>query len=558
MMMEILIRILNIVGSLGLFLYGMKLMSEALQRAAGGRLRRTMGRMIATPTVQIASTAAVTATVQSSSAVTVMIVGFVNAGIVNLRQAVGMMMGANLGTTATAWILALFGFTFDFSVISIPLIGLGFAFVLLRRDRYRTMGDALIGFALMLFGLAVLQSAMSAIALHSELFRVLTAYADLGYLSVLLFLLIGVALTAVLQSSSATIVLTIILCQSGWIPFEAGAAMVLGENLGTTLTANWAAIAANTSARRAALFHTLFNAAGLLWAVPLLPWIARGIVALFAETGLSGAAAMPLMLALFHTGFNFVNIVLCVGFVPQFMRLVTWLVPRRPDETRRRLLTLESGMLSSPELALIQAHNEVANQAKRVFRMFDMARSLGSIAQVQEFRAVYERVEKYDRITERVERETVSFLARITAQDNSERTTRRLQILFRAISRIERIGKSNVQLARAFGLKKEYDLWFNQELRERLERLLGLTEEVLYLMVTNLDAPTDEGVERAREVGRQIGELSDGLNDEQLRAAVDEADYKPLAGIVLLGVASACRELGRAAESVSVDQAEEL
>lgn len=295
--MDILIRILNIVGSLGLFLYGMKLMSEALQRAAGSRLRRVTGRMAATPLSQIASTAAVTATVQSSSAITVMIVSFVNAGIVNLRQAIGMIMGANIGTTVTAWIIAVFGFELNFSVISVPMVGLGFALILLHKARYRALGEIVIGFALMLLGLAVLQSSMSGVAQNTALFRELAVYADLGYLSVILFVLIGALLTAILQSSSATITLTIIMCQSGWIPFEAGAAMILGENVGTTVTANLAAIVANTSAKRAALSHTLFNVAGLVWVVPLMPWITDGIAGLFAGMGHTGPEAAPLMLA---------------------------------------------------------------------------------------------------------------------------------------------------------------------------------------------------------------------------------------------------------------------
>ncbi len=556
--MEILIRLLNIIGSLGLFLYGMKLMSEALQRTSGSRLRRAMGRMTATPAAQIASTAAVTATVQSSSAMTVMIIGFVNAGIVNLRQAIGMVMGANIGTTATAWILVLFGFTFDFSVVSIPLVGAGFALILLHRSRYRAAGEILIGFALMLFGLGVLQSVMGSIAIRTGLFQSLTAYAGLGYLSAILFLLIGIVLTAILQSSSATIVLTIILCQNGWIPFEAGAAMVLGENLGTTLTANLAAIRANTSARRAALFHTLFNVTGLLWAVPLLPWISAGICGLFGRDGLSDTTTtLPLMLALFHTGFNLVNVFLCVGFIPSFMRLVTRLVRRTPDESRRRLVAFDSGFLSSPELALLQARNEVTNQAKRVFKMFDMARSLTAIAQTQEFHEVYARVEKYARITERVEREIVGYLSQIASQDNSERAIRRLQLLFRAIARIGLISRENLSLARALRTRKEHDLWFGPEWRERSERLLGLTEQALYLMTTNLETPTDETVEEAREIGRRIEELCTTWRDEQLRAAAGP-DYKPLAGIVFLESIAACRELGRTSESVSAAQAEGL
>lgn len=553
--MDLFIRILNIVGSLGLFLYGMKLMSDALQRAAGSRLRHTLSRIAATPLSQITSTAVMTATVQSSSAATVTIVSFVNAGIVTLRQAIGMMMGANVGTTATAWLIALFGFALDFSVISIPLVGLGFALILIRRKHYRELGEILIGFALMLFGLAVLQSALGGVALHTALFRELATYADLGYLSVVLFLLIGVVLTAVLQSSSATIVLTIIVCQNGWLPFEAGAAMVLGENLGTTLTANLAALAANTQAKRAAVFHTLFNTIGILWAAPLLPWITEGIADLFA--GMDRAAAMPFMLAFFHTGFNLLNVGLTVGFIPLFMRLLTRLVRRPAEEGKRRLLTLDSGMLSSPELSLMQAQNEVVSHAKRLLKMFGMARSLLTISQTQEFRQVYEHVEKYERITERVEREIVSYLTRIASQDKGERATWRLQMLFRSVARIERIGEGTLEVARTLRTKREGDMRFPQELRVRVEELFDSVEQALYLMATNLEAPTDEGVERSREVAREFGRLCEELQEEQT-AKAQKPDYRFSMGLVIMALTRGCRKVGDTATRISVELAEDL
>lgn len=552
--MDILIRILNIIGSLGLFLYGMKLMSEALQRTAGGRLRRVMGRMAATPVSQIAATAAVTATVQSSSAITVMIVSFVNAGIVNLRQAIGMIMGANIGTTLTAWIIAVFGFELNFSMISIPLVGLGFALILIHRVHYRALGEIIIGFALLLLGLTVLQSSMSGVAQNTALFRELATYADLGYLSVILFILIGTLLTAVLQSSSATITLTIIMCQSGWVPFEAGLAMILGENVGTTVTANLAAIVANTPARRAAVSHTLINLFGLLWAVPLLPWIAGGIAVLFAGSGNAGAAAAPLMLAFFHTGFNVLNVCILANFIPQIMRAVTWLVPQSPNDHRKRLFALDSGLVSTPELSLMQAHNEITNHAKRVLKMFGMVRSLMTLTNAQDFRCEYEHVEKYERITDRVEREIITYLSRITSRDNGEAATRRLQTMFRTISHIEQIGDGNLELAKILRDKKEQNLWFNQELRDKLSGLFDLVEQALYVMVTNLENPTAEGVERSRGIEEQINLVSARLRSEQLHQAQGQ-EYKYMAGIAFIELVVECEKLGDAAVHISAEQA---
>ncbi len=555
--MDILIRILNIVGSLGLFLYGMKLMSEALQRIAGGRMRRVMGTMAATPLSQIATTAAVTATVQSSSAITVMIVSFVNAGIVNLRQAIGMIMGANIGTTVTAWIIAVFGFELNFSIISIPLVGLGFALILIHKVHYRALGEIIIGFALMLLGLAVLQSSMSGVAQNTALFRELATYADLGYLSVILFILIGTLLTAVLQSSSATITLTIIMCQSGWIPFEAGAAMILGENVGTTVTANLAAIVANTSAKRAAVSHTVINVLGLVWVVPLLPWITGGIVELFAGMGGTGPAATPLMLAFFHTGFNIVNVLILANFIPQIMRAVTWMVRQSPNDNRKRLFALDSGMVSTPELSLMQAHNEITNHAKRVLKMFGMVRSLMTLTNAQEFQREYEHVEKYERITDRVEREIITYLSRITSRDNGEAATRRLQTMFRTISHVELIGDGNLELAKILRAKKEKNLWFNQELRDKLGSLFDLVEQALYVMITNLENPTAEGVERSRGIEEQINLLSAQLRSEQLQEAQGQ-EYKYMAGIAFIELVVECEKLGDAAVHISAEQAADL
>ena len=555
--MDILILILNIIGSLGLFLYGMKLMSEALQRAAGGRMRRVMGRMAATPLSQISTTTAITATVQSSSAITVMIVSFVNAGIVNLRQAIGMIMGANIGTTLTAWIIAIFGFELNLSIISIPMVGLGFALILINKTHYRALGEIIIGFALMLLGLAVLQSSMSGIAQDTVLFHALAKYAGLGYLSIFLFILIGTLLTAILQSSSATITLTIIMCQSGWIPFEAGAAMILGENVGTTVTANLAAIVANTSAKRTALSHTLFNVAGLVWVVPLLPWIADRIVDLFAAMGNVGPKATPMMLATFHTGFNVLNVCLLVNFIPQIMRAVTWMVPQSPNDNRKRLFALDSGMVSTPELSLMQAHNEITNHAKRILKMFGMVRSLMTTTNAQEFQKEYEHVEKYERITDRVEREIITYLSRITSRDNGEAATRQLQTMFRTISHIELIGDGNMELAKILKAKKEKNLWFNQELRDRLGSLFDLVEQALYVMITNLENPTAEGVERSRGIEEQINLVSARLRSEQLQEA-QEQDYKYMAGIAFIEMVVECEKLGDAAVHISVEQAEAL
>lgn len=554
--MDILVRILQIIGSLGLLLFGMKLMSEALQRAAGSRLRQSMGRAGETIGSQIGAAAAVTATVQSSSATSVTIAGFTHAGLIDLRRAIGLMMGANIGTVATVWVIALFGFALRVSVISIPLVGLGFAFVLLRKSRYRDLGETVIGFALMLLGLSVLQASTNAVAAHTGFFDELATYAGLGYPSIVVFLLIGVLLTAVLQSSAVTIAMTMILCQGGWLPLETGAAMVLGANIGTTATAVLATTTLNTSARRAALAHTAINLFGALWCAPLLPWIVPGIILCFGLFGGLGAGCTPLMLAFFDTVFNLLNVFIAANFIPQLMKLLARILPHEASDDQRRLLALDSGMISTPELALMQAHHEIATHAKRMLKMFNMVRELTCTRQLEEFRRGYAHVEKYERITDRVEREIVVFLSHIVSQDNSERATVRLQRMFRTVSDIELIGDENLELARTIRAKRERDLWFDRTLREDAERLYDMTEEAIYRMTLCLEHPEPEEVGQARKLGEVVRSWAEGRRTELL-ARLGEEGANPTAVFFFLELTERCAKLVGTATRMAVEQAEE-
>lgn len=554
--MDILVRILQIIGSLGLFLFGMKLMSEALQRATGSRLRRSMSRCGETLGSQIRASAEVTAAVHSSSATSATIAGFAHAALIDLRQAIGLMMGANIGTLATVWIIVLFGFELRVSAISIPLVGLGFALVLLRRNRYRDLGETVIGFAFMLLGLSVLQAATSAVAAHTAFFDELATYAGLGYPSIVVFLLAGILLTAVLQSSAVTIALTMILCQGGWLPFEAGAAMVLGENIGTTATAVLAATTLNTSARRAALSHTAINLFGALWCAPLLPWIAPGILGLFARLGASAPGSAPLMLAFFDTAFNLLNVFVAARFIPQLMRLLSRILPHTGSDDRRHLLALDTGLISAPELALMQARHEIATHAKRMLKMFNMVRELTRTPHLEEFRREYAHVEKYEQITDRVEREIIVFLSHIVSQDNSARATARLQRMFRTVSHIEQIGDENLALARTIRAKRESDLWFDRTLREDSERLYDMTEQAVYRMTTCLEHPTREEIGEVRKLNDLVRSWADGRRTDLL-ARLGQEGAHPTAIFFFLELTERCAKLVDTATHLAVEQSEE-
>lgn len=552
--MELLILTLNIIGSLGLFLYGMKIMSEALQRVAGDGLRHVMRTMAATPISQIVTTGAITATVQSSSAITVMIVSLVNASIITLRQSIGMIFGANIGTTITAWIVAIFGFGLNLSIISIPMIGLGFAFILIRgNNRYRNVGEITVGFALLLLAISLLSSSMSTISSNTALFEALGQYADLGFLSIIIFVVIGTLLTALLQSSSATITITIIMCQSGWIPLDAALAMIVGENIGTTLTANVAAIVANTAAKRAALSHTLINTLGMIWVVPMLPWIGRGLQMLWGEWGVGTTAAVPLMLAMFHTLYNIANCCILVGFTNQIVSLVTRMIPQSAGDNRKRLFALDSGLVSTPELSILQAHNEISNHAKRTMMMFRLVRSLPAETNQQEFDSTYARIEKYRDITDRVEREIITYLARLTGGNHAHATTLQLQSMFRTILYLEMISDINMEIAKILHTKRENNLWFNQDLRDKLNSLFDLCEQGLYVMIQAIDNPSAEALQRCGELRDQISQNCHILRNEQL-GNIESAQYKYIAGVAFIELVSQGEKMADAIQRMAQQQ----
>lgn len=337
---------------------------------------------------------------------------------------------------------------------------------------------------------------------------------------------------------------------------ETGAAMVLGANIGTTATAVLATTTLNTSARRAALAHTAINLFGALWCAPLLPWIVPGIILCFGLFGGLGAGCTPLMLAFFDTVFNLLNVFIAANFIPQLMKLLARILPHEASDDQRRLLALDSGMISTPELALMQAHHEIATHAKRMLKMFNMVRELTCTRQLEEFRRGYAHVEKYERITDRVEREIVVFLSHIVSQDNSERATVRLQRMFRTVSDIELIGDENLELARTIRAKRERDLWFDRTLREDAERLYDMTEEAIYRMTLCLEHPEPEEVGQARKLGEVVRSWAEGRRTELL-ARLGEEGANPTAVFFFLELTERCAKLVGTATRMAVEQAEE-
>ena len=350
---------LKLIGSLGVFLYGMKLMSEALQKVAGERMRHILSAMTSNRVKGVITGILITAIIQSSSATTVMVVSFVNAGLLSLVESIGVIMGANVGTTVTAWLISILGFKVSMAEISLPMIGLCLPLLFSNKRSRKNWGELIIGFGLLFIGLEFLKNSMPNLDENPEMFTFLQEYADMGYASYILFMLIGTVLTILIQSSSATMALTLVMCANGWINFEIAASMVLGENIGTTVTANLAAMVANSTAKRAAFAHFLFNVFGVIWVLSIFPLFLGWIEALSVAMGIgnpeTSVEAVPMALSLFHTAFNISNVLILIWFTKLIARFATKIIPaQETGNDAFKLKHIKIGLLSTPDTSLFQ------------------------------------------------------------------------------------------------------------------------------------------------------------------------------------------------------------
>jgi phosphate:Na+ symporter len=374
------IDFLTLLGSLGIFLYGMKLMSEALQKVAGNGMREILSKMTSNRIKGVFTGFLITAIIQSSSATTVMMVSFVNAGLLSLTQSIGIIMGANIGTTVTAWLISILGFKVKLSAFALPLIGIALPLLFSKINKRKYVGEIIIGFALLFMGLGFLKEAVPDINSNPEILSFLSGYTEMGYWSYFLFLGIGTLLTIIIQSSSATMALTLVMCTNGWISFDIAAAMVLGENIGTAVTANIAAAVANVSAKRSARAHLIFNVLGVTWVLLIFPFFIQGIswfISLIGGTNPNeSVAGIPIALSIFHTTFNILNTIIFFGFAMLIVKIVTKLVPQKDDGEEFRLAFIDTGVLSTSELSIHQAKKEIIVFAERTHKMFDYVKIL--------------------------------------------------------------------------------------------------------------------------------------------------------------------------------------
>lgn len=502
---------LTLVGALGMFLYGMKIMSEGLQKAAGDRMQKILSSMTNNRVMGVLTGVLITALIQSSSATTVMVVSFVNAGLLSLVQSIAVIMGANVGTTVTAWIISLFGFTVKIADVVFPVMAISIPLIFSKNNQRRYWGEFLIGFSLLFLGMEFMKDSVPNLQENPAALEFLNQYTNMGYGSILLFLIIGSIMTIIMQSSSATMAITLIMCSQGWISFEIAAAMVLGENIGTTITANMAALSANVSAKRAAFAHFLFNIFGVCWMLILFYPFTHMIIALVGQlNGMSveevnylldsSAALLPpaeaaraattvsFSLALFHSVFNVCNVLIMIWFVKLYEKIVTTVIKQKSSTDEEfQLKYISTGMMAASELNLPQARQEIVVYAERVRRMFGMIQDLLHEKEGSEaYSKLYSRIEKYEQICDRMEIEIASFLNKVVSGRLSYDGKLQVNAMLTMVTEIESIGDSCYNLARTLVRKQEAGVKFNDEIMSNIDALLALDADALDSLVAVL------------------------------------------------------------------------
>ena len=477
---------LRLIGSLGLFLYGMKIMSEGLQKFAGDSLRRILTAMTTNRVTGVLTGVLITALIQSSSATTVMVVSFVNAGLLTLTQSIGVIMGANIGTTVTAWLISALGFKVDIAAFSLPLLAFGIPLLFSGKSSRKSVGEFIFGFSFLFMGLQALKANAPDLGANPEMLAFVQNYADMGFFSIILFLFIGAILTMIVQASAATMAITLIMCANGWIDYQLGVALVLGENIGTTITANLAALTGNTQVRRAALAHLAFNIFGVIWVLILfypftnaVSWFVTNVMRISDPS-----VAVSFKLAAFHTAFNISNTFVMIWFVGLIEKTVCFLIKGKKDEDEEyRLRYITGGMLSTAELSILQARKEITLFAERTGRMLDMVKALFYEKNEDAFLKTYSRVEKYESISDRMEIEIANYLTCVAEGRLSSEGKEEIRIMLRAVSEIESIADSCNNMARSIKRRNEFKSIFTDEQNHNVDQMLALTEKALHRMI---------------------------------------------------------------------------
>ncbi|MCR4919226.1 MAG: Na/Pi cotransporter family protein [Prevotella sp.] len=538
---------MKLLGALGLLIYGMRMMSDALQKMAGPQLRHILARMTTNRLTGMLTGTFVTCAVQSSSATTVMTVSFVSAGLLTLSQAISVIMGANIGTTLTAWIMTL-GYNVDLTNVVFPAFTIGI--ILIYMKRHRIVGDFLFGIAFMFLSLVMLSSAGKELDLehNADVVAFFASFDTDSYWTILAFLGIGTLITCIVQSSAAVMAITILLCSTGVLPIYLGIALVMGENIGTTATANLAALGANTQARRAALAHLLFNVFGVVWVLCVFYPFVNLVCQLVGYDPAAGgqAARLPVVLAMFHTCFNVTNTALLIGFIPWMERAVCWLLPEKTEQQDEefRLRHIQANLMQTPEISVLQAQKETAHFGQRVQQMFGLVSRLADEHDGQQFARLFSQIEQQEDYTDRMEIEIASFLEQVSENHLSDETKAKVRQMLREVGELESIGDACYNLARTLSRRNDSGKSFPPRLDEQLHEMMGLCDKALRQM--NIVITGHRHQHDIRETFRlenEINLLRQRLKADNIRA-VNEREYDYAIGTTYIDLINECEKLG--------------
>ena len=566
------LQIFTLLGALGMFLYGMNLMSSGLQKASGDKLRGFLSAMTSSPFKGVLTGVGITSVIQSSSATTVMVVSFVNAGLLTLTQAIGVIMGANIGTTVTAWLVSWLGFKADISILAIPLMALGFLFSNSKKNQRQNIGELIVGFCLLFLGLSFMKESVPDLNETPQVLDFVKTWSSYGFGSVLLFLVFGTLLTLVLQSSSATMAITLIMLSMGWIPFNMACAMVLGENIGTTITANIAAAVGNTQAKRAAMSHTIFNVFGVVWALILFkPFLALVgvIISLFglpnpaadgfivsSSTSDEGTAALY-GLSMLHTLFNTINTFILVWFVKSIEKAVVWIIkaPKNQENETFRLKYISAGPLATPELATEEAFNEIIHFAQISRSGLGYAAMAIKESNSTKFEEYREKLVKYEEISDKIDCEIAAFLNSVSAGDISETTSIRVKAMFKIIGELESLGDSGEAISRILTRKNIHRKGFDADTIKRLEDMTSVVDNAYKVMLENLEMAhkgTLRDISNAYNAEDRINNLRNILRDAEIEC-IENGQKNYQTSVYYMDIVSELERMGDFIINISQD-----
>ena len=538
---------LKLIGSLGLFLYGMKIMSEGLQKVAGDRLRSILTAMTTNRVTGVLTGVLITALIQSSSATTVMVVSFVNAGLLTLAESISVIMGANIGTTVTAWIISIFGFKVDMAAFALPLLAIALPLIFSGKSNRKSIGEFIFGFSFLFMGLSYLKANAPDLNANPEMLAFVQNYTDMGFFSILLFLFIGTILTMIVQASAATMAITLIMCANGWISLELGAALVLGENIGTTITANLAALTANTQAKRAALAHFVFNVFGVIWVLIIFhPFIqlVNWVVDTFFQTN-NPEVAISYKLSAFHSIFNICNVCLLIWGVKLIERTVCALIRPKEEDEEPRLRFITGGMLSTAELSILQARKEIHLFAERTHRMFGMVQDLLHTDKDDDFNKLFSRVEKYENISDNMELEIANYLNQVSEGRLSSESKLQIRAMLREVTEIESIGDSCYHLARTINRKRQTNQDFTEKQYEHIHFMMKLTDDALAQMIVVVEKPEHQSIDinKSFNIENEINNYRNQLKNQNI-LDVNNKEYDYQMGVYYMDIIAECEKLG--------------